>query len=245
MSVLLEVCVDSAEGLAAAIAGGADRIELCSALDVGGLTPSKGLMALAAKAPLPVYAMIRPRAGDFVFDAASREVMLGDIDAARQAGLAGVVLGASLADGRLDVDLLRVLTERAEGLGQTLHRAFDLVPDAGEALEQAITLGFERILTSGLAVKAPDGVAVLRLLVDQADGRISIMAGSGITPANVADIVVAAGLRDVHASCRRPVISADEALVRFGFAAGQGYLTSEDVVAEMRGVLGRTGAGQS
>jgi copper homeostasis protein len=245
MSVLLEVCVDGAEGLAAAIKGGAQRIELCSALDVGGLTPSRGLMALAAKAPVPVYAMIRPRAGDFVFDAASLAVMLEDIDTAREAGLAGVVLGASLADGRLDVDLLAVLSERAQGLRRTLHRAFDLVPDAQEALEQAIGLGFERILTSGLAVKAPDSVAVLRRLVDHADGRISIMAGSGITPDNVADIVAATGVAEVHASCRRAVMASDEALVRFGFAARQSFRTSEDVVAEMRGVLARMGAGQA
>ncbi|SFB48409.1 copper homeostasis protein [Rhizobium sp. NFR07] len=237
MSVLLEVCVDSAEGLEAAVEGGADRIELCSALDVGGLTPSRGLMALAAKAPVPVYAMIRPRAGGFVFGPADREVMLADIDAARESGLAGVVLGASRADGGLDVDLLKTFSERADAMGRTLHRAFDLVPDPAEALEQAIELGFERILTSGLAVKAPDGVAVLRRLVEQADGRISIMAGSGITPANVIDIIRETGVREVHASCRLPVTSSDEALARFGFAARQEYRTSDDIVRRMREVV--------
>ncbi|AYD01565.1 copper homeostasis protein CutC [Neorhizobium sp. NCHU2750] len=243
MPVLLEVCVDSAEGLAAAIEGGAERIELCSALDLGGLTPSRGLMALAARMPVPAYAMIRPRAGDFVFDAASRDVMLADIDAARQSGLAGVVLGASLGNGRLNVDLLASLAERAEGMGRTLHRAFDLVPDADEALEQAIALGFERILTSGLAVKAPDGMAMLHHLVERADGRLSTMAGSGITPGNVAHIAAATGVSEVHASCRLPVTFVDEALVGFGFAARQQHRTSSVVVAEMRAALAELVAG--
>lgn len=237
MTVLLEVCVDSAEGLEAAVAGGAQRIELCSALDVGGLTPSKGLMELAARAPVPVYAMIRPRAGDFVFDAASRDVMLADIKAARESGLAGVVLGANLGDGRLDVDLLVALAEHSQGMGRTLHRAFDLVPDTDEALGQAIGLGFERILTSGLAVKAPDGMAMLHRLVDQAAGRISMMAGSGITPANAAHVVAATGVTELHASCRLPVTFVDETLVGFGFMARQQYRTSSVVVEEMREVL--------
>lgn len=238
MSVLLEVCVDSAEGLAAASEGGADRIELCSALDVGGLTPSRGMMALAARAPVPVYAMIRPRAGDFVFDAANREIMLGDIDVARESGLAGVVLGASRVDGSLDINLLAALAERANDMGRTLHRAFDLVPDPIEALERATSLGFERILTSGLAVKAGDGVPVLRHLVEQAEGRISIMAGSGITPSNVADIVAETGVREVHASCRLSVISSDDALIRFGFAAQPDYRTSAEIVSQVRRALG-------
>lgn len=237
MSALLEVCVDSAEGLHAAIAGGAQRIELCSALDVGGLTPSKGLMALAAGAPVPVYAMIRPRAGDFVFDAASQDVMLADIDAARESGLAGVVLGASLADGRLDFDLLAVLAKRADGMGRTLHRAFDLVPDPRQALEQVIELGFERILTSGQAVRAPDGKAMLRRLVEEARSHISIMAGSGVTPENVADIVVETGVREVHASCRLPVTSAEDTLLRFGFAAEREFRTDARVVRQMLAVL--------
>lgn len=237
MSVLLEVCVDSAEGLEAAVQGSAGRIELCSALDVGGLTPSRGLMALAAKAPVPVYAMIRPRAGSFVFGPADREVMLADIDAARESGLAGVVLGASRTDGTLDVDLLRMQTERARGMGLTLHRAFDLVPDPFEALEQAIDLGFERILTSGLSVKAPDGVGVLLSLVERAAGRISIMPGSGITPANVAGIVRETKVAEVHASCRLPVTSSNEALTRFGFSAQQEYRTNADVLRQMREAL--------
>lgn len=237
MSVLLEVCVDSAEGLNSAIEGGAQRIELCSALDVGGLTPSKGLMVLAAETPVPVYAMIRPRAGDFMFDAASRDIMLADIDAARESGLAGVVLGASLADGQLDFDLLAVLAKRADGMGRTLHRAFDLVPDPLQALEQAIELGFERILTSGQAMKVSDGKAMLRRLVEHAQGRISIMAGAGVTPANIAAIVIETGVNEAHASCRLPVTATDERLVQFGFSARQEHRTDADTVRKILGVL--------
>ena len=145
----LEVCVDTPEGLATAITAKVDRIELCADLGVGGLTPTPGMLAMAATAPMPVYAMIRPRQGDFVYGPEDRAVMLGDIAAVRQAGLAGVVLGASRRDRSLDEDTLAILCGAAEGLGTTLHRAFDLVPDPEAALATAIRLGFERILTSG------------------------------------------------------------------------------------------------
>ena len=120
--VLIEVCVDCAEGLAEAVAGGADRIELCSALEVGGLTPSVGLMRTASGCGVPVYAMIRPRAGGFGFSQEDVAVMLADIAAAREAGLAGVVLGAMRGDG-LDGAMLGTLTVAAQGMGTTLHRA--------------------------------------------------------------------------------------------------------------------------
>ena len=129
MGVRIEVCVDSAASLSAAVAGGADRVELCAALALGGLTPSAGFMAQAAGYGVPVLAMIRPRAGDFVFSTDEVAQMLTDIAAARAAGLAGVVLGASLPDGRLDRDMLAQLMRAAKGMDCTLHRAFDLTPD--------------------------------------------------------------------------------------------------------------------
>ncbi|TWF54435.1 copper homeostasis protein CutC [Neorhizobium alkalisoli] len=237
MSVLLEVCVDSPQGLEAAIAGGADRIELCAALDVGGLTPSSGLMALAAKVPVPVYAMIRPRAGDFVFDEADEAAMLADIDAVRSFGLAGVVIGANLPDMRLDICLLERLVSHSAGLGLTLHRAFDLVQDPFEAVDQAADLGVERILTSGLGPRAPERLDLLAALKARAQGKISIMPGSGINAENAAELVRRTGVSEIHSSCRKPVEARDRRSVEFGFEMPTSYKTSREAVAGLRSVL--------
>jgi copper homeostasis protein len=237
MSVRLEVCVESPEGMTEAVAGGADRLELCCGLDLGGLTPSPGMMAEAVKTGIPVYVMIRPRAGDFVYGAESEKAMLGDIDAVRAHGLAGVVLGATRADGRLDVDLIRRLIVHAEGLGVTLHRAFDLVPDPFEALEQAVDLGVERILTSGQQKTASEGFEIIRSLVERAAGRLSIMAGSGIGPSTVASIIRETGVVEVHGSCRAPLGKADPRSVAFGFDPPNRLITSREVVAQMKRLL--------
>ncbi|MEJ5022119.1 copper homeostasis protein CutC [Ochrobactrum vermis] len=234
MSVLLEVCVDSAGGLRSAIEGGADRIELCSALELGGLTPSQALMELASKAPIPVYAMIRPRAGNFCFSTEDEALMVSDIGNARSAGLAGVVVGASRNDGSLDVAMLERLAAEAKGLGTTLHRAFDLVPDMTAALQQAIALGFERILTSGLSQTAEEGLDRLRMLAEMARGRISIMPGSGINAKNVGRIVDATGATEVHASCRVLLDEKDSRAIAFGFAAEQSYRTSAQHVSALK-----------
>lgn len=236
--MLLEVCVDSAEGLYSAIEGGANRIELCSALEVGGLTPSQALMELASRVPIPVYAMIRPRAGSFCFSADDEAIMAADIGNARNAGLAGVVLGASLADGSLDVTLLERLIAEANGLGTTLHRAFDLVPDAESALEQAIALGFERILTSGLTQTAEEGLDNLRHLAGKAGKRISIMPGSGVSAGNVGRIIEATGATEVHASCRVAVEEKDSRAIAFGFAGERSFRTSAQRVSELKAAIG-------
>lgn len=238
MSVLLEVCVDSAEGLYSALEGGADRIELCSALELGGLTPSQALMELASTVPIPIYAMIRPRAGSFWFSAEDEAIMAADIGNARNAGLAGVVLGASLADGSLDVTLLERLIAEANGLGTTLHRAFDLVPDAETALEQAIALGFERILTSGLSQTAEEGLDNLRHLAGKAGKRISIMPGSGVSAGNVGRIIEATGATEVHASCRVAVEEKDSRAIAFGFAGERSFRTSAQRVSELKAAIG-------
>ena len=185
----LEVCVADAESLAAAVRGGADRIELCSALELGGLTPLPGLVSLAAQVPVPVYALVRPRSGDFVYGSADTDAMRRDIDAIRAAGLAGVVIGASRPNGELDVPLLTQLMQHATGLGTTLHRAIDLVPDFIAATEIAIGLGIERILTSGGAALALDGIDTMASMHEAAHGRIGIMAGSGVRPETVRTLV--------------------------------------------------------
>ncbi|HWD67878.1 MAG TPA: copper homeostasis protein CutC [Caulobacteraceae bacterium] len=230
----LEVCVDTPEGLETALAAGADRIELCAALALHGLTPAPGLMARAAGGN--AWPMIRPRAGDFVFSPAEDDAMRRDIDAARAAGLPGVVLGASRPNGELDADLLARLIAHAAGLGHSLHRAFDLAPDLGVALETAIALGFERVLTSGGAHTAPEGAAHLADLVAVASGRIVVMAGSGVTANNVGDLVRATGVTEVHASCSGPAVSRAE-VDTLGFEDPGRRETSADAVRAMAAAL--------
>lgn len=199
----LEVCVDSVEGMLAAAGAGADRIELCSALEVGGLTPSAGQMARAVELSVPVHALIRSRAGDFRFNDEEVATMIADIGAARRAGLAGVVIGAADDAGRLDVPALEKMREAAGPMSVTLHRVFDLVPDFAEAVEAAVALGCDRILTSGGAVGAPEGAMAIKAIVGMADGRIRIMPGAGITSANVADLLSRVPVDEVHSACGR------------------------------------------
>lgn len=235
--ILLEICVDTVAGVRAAVAGGADRIELCAALALGGLTPSAGLIDAARSQPVPVRAMIRPRAGGFVYDHAEYEVQRRDIDAVRAAGLAGVVIGATDTAGRLDLDLLRALADHAAGLALTLHRAIDLVPDAAAAVEIAIALGFDTILTSGGALVAAEGTARIAAMHRQSAGRIEIMAGSGVTPDNVAALIGATGVGAVHASCSRAVPARDMRAVRMGFTPENLRETDQRIVEQLRRAL--------
>jgi copper homeostasis protein len=235
MGVILEVCVDTASSLAAAVDGGADRIELCAALALGGLTPSAGFMAQAAPCAVPVLAMIRPRAGDFVWSEPEVRQMEADIATARSAGLAGVVLGASLADGRLDAAVLARLLQAARGMDCTLHRCFDLVPDPGQALETAISLGFRRILTSGGALRASEGRAQIAALVAQARGRIAILPGSGVT-ADTAPGLVALGVTELHASCAVARPQTGRA-VDMGFAAATDRQTEAALVRALKAAV--------
>ncbi len=237
--ILLEVCVDSVQGLNAAIDGGAGRIELCGALEIGGLTPSAGLLRAASGSPVPVVAMIRPRGGDFCFDENEAQLMLQEIDAVAAAGLQGVVLGASQQDGRLDLQLLERLVRRAGGHGLrcTLHRAIDLCPDLAEATSLAIELGFERILTSGGARSAPEGLDGLRRCFDAAAGRITIMPGAGINADNVQLLRARLPLTDVHASCSEPLPAASAQVLAFGFDTGGRRQTSRAKVAALSAKL--------
>jgi len=232
---LLEVCVDSAADLAEAVAGGADRIELCLALGVGGLTPSVGLMRAAADCGVPVMAMIRPRAGDFVFGAGDVAVMLGDITAVREAELAGVVIGASLADGRLDGAVLAELMAEAAGLDVTLHRAIDLVPDWDEALDLAMALGVRRVLTSGRALRAAEGVGDLARAFARVAGRLVVMPGAGVT-AQTLPALRGLPLCEVHASCSVSV-EARGAARAFGFASGGERRVDRAAVAALKATL--------
>lgn len=233
----LEVCVESPDGLDAAITGGADRIELCSALALGGLTPGPGLMHLAAAAPIPVFALIRPRPGGFVFSSSDMAAMRADIRAARNAGLAGVVLGASKPDGTLDNKQLAELVAESTDLGLTLHRAFDLTPDPFAALECAIALGFQRILTSGQAETSLKGARLIEALHHRTTGRIAIMAGGGITAENAAEVICLTGVNELHSSCTSPSPPAAKDDPAFSFIATTGRQTDTDRVRRLKAVL--------
>jgi copper homeostasis protein len=233
---ILEVCVDSPGGLAAAVTGGADRIELCSALELGGLSPGAGLMMAARDAPVPVMVMVRPRAGDFRWSAQDVAASVVEVETARAQGFAGVVIGASAADGSLDVAVLRRLVEVAGEMEVTLHRAVDLAPDPVAAVRQARHLGLRRILTSGGAARAVDGEQRLRAMCAAAGTGCEIMPGAGLTAENAPGLLHRLGLREVHASCSTPRPSARTA-VAFGFAAPHRRETSVAAVRAMKEAL--------
>jgi copper homeostasis protein len=234
---LLEICVDTPAGLKAAVAGGADRIELCSALDLGGLTPTPGLIALARQGQVPVRAMIRPHAKGFVYDAIDCDAMFAEIDAVRAAGLAGVVIGATTDRGTLDIDLLRLQVARADGLAVTLHRCVDLLPDPVEAVGIAVALGIDTILTSGGASRAAEGACVIAAMQRAAAGRIEILAGSGVTADTVDALLAETGVTAVHASGRTALPTPDAAAVALGFTPPSPRDTDEHEVARLRRTL--------
>lgn len=234
--MILEVCVDTVAGLQEAVRGGADRIELCAALALGGLTPSAGVMAEAAGCGVPVMAMIRPRSGHFVWSPAEMAVIEADIALARRAGLAGVVLGASLPDGRLDRAALARMVRAAQGMDLTLHRCIDLVPDMGAALEDAVALGFRRVLTSGGATTAEAGAGRIAALVSQAAGRIVIMPGAGVAAGNAARLL-ALGSDELHASCSVPE-RIDGPGVALGFGPAVERRTDADTVRALKRAMG-------
>lgn len=198
--MLIEVCAYSVDDCLAAQRAGANRIELCTARAEGGLTPSIGLISQArAATTLPLFVIIRPRGGDFVYTATELAVMEADIDAARQAGADGIVLGTLLPDGRVDYETTRRLIQCASPLPVTFHRAFDLTTDAHEALETLIDLGITTVLTSGQQPRAIEAVPLLEALAKQAAGRIAIMAGSGVNSRNAAELAQT-GLSALHLS---------------------------------------------
>ena len=198
--MLIEICAYSVDDCLAAQRAGADRIELCAGRTEGGITPSIGLIRqVRAAVTLPVNVMIRPRGGDFLYSPAELAVMEADIDAARDAGADGVVLGTLLPTGKVDRDTTRRLVARAHPLPVTFHRAFDLTDNAADALETLIDLGISTVLTSGQQAKAPDALPMLERLATQAAGRIVIMAGSGVNGGNAARLAQT-GVSALHLS---------------------------------------------
>lgn len=201
--MILEICTGSIESVLAAKVGGAQRVELCSALSEGGVTPSIGLMREARKVEdIKLNVLIRPRGGDFLYTEEEVRIMESDIRAAHEIGADGVVIGALTKDGRVDMTICRRLVSAADDMSVTFHRAFDMVRDSRQALEDVIALGCDRILTSGLMPTAEAGVDNLRELVEAAKGRIIIMPGSGVSPENAAYIINKVGTTEIHASAR-------------------------------------------
>jgi copper homeostasis protein len=208
----LEICVDSVESAVAAEMGGAQRVELCSALSEGGLTPSLGMIrAVRSRIGIGVYAMIRPRGGDFFYSDEEFAVMREDIQCAAEAGANGVVLGLLTADGSIDVKRTCALVEEARltapRMQVTFHRAIDMARDLTIALEDVIQTGADRVLTSGGAPTALLGSGHVAGLVEAAKERIGIMVCGSVRQENVYEIAKATGAREFHASLRKPVPS--------------------------------------
>lgn len=199
--MILEICTASVEDCVAAEAGGADRVELNTALMLGGLTPSLGALIEARQAvAFPIIAMIRPRAGGFAYSAADFRAMQRDADLALTHGADGIAVGILQEDGTLDLERCAQLIRQAEGHPVVFHRAFDVVPDPFQTLEQLIDLGVTRVLTSGQEASAYNGAATIAKLIEQANGRIEILPGGGINRFTLADVVARTGCTQVHAS---------------------------------------------
>ena len=202
----LEICAGSVESVVAARNGGAARVELCAALEIGGITPSKGLIAQARQVEgIDLNVIIRPRGGDFLYDEYEAACMIEDIRTCKQLGADGVVIGALTADGDIDTALCSRLVAAAGGMSVTFHRAFDMCRDPRQALEELIALGCDRVLTSGQATTAETGIPLLKELVGLAAGRIIIMPGCGVNSANAARILQETGATEIHASARKSV----------------------------------------
>ncbi|MGA8110904.1 MAG: copper homeostasis protein CutC [Acidobacteriaceae bacterium] len=201
--MVLEICADSVDSAIAAERGGAHRLELCSDLLEGGITPSHGLMAqVRNRIAIELYVLIRPRGGDFCYSDSEMESMEDDIVHARSLGADGITLGVLDDHAHVDVDRTRRLVQRADPLPVTFHRAIDMTPDPSLALPAVIATGAQRVLTSGGAAKVNQGLAAVARMVQAAGSRIRVMAGGGITALTLADVAQATGASEFHASLR-------------------------------------------
>ncbi|SDO45628.1 copper homeostasis protein [Nakamurella panacisegetis] len=225
-----EVCVQSTLGARAAVTGGADRIELCAALELGGITPSAGLIESVVDV-IDTHVLIRPRAGDFVYDRDEIRVMAKDVEHAIDKGARSVVIGALTEAGDIDLPAMTRLLNAAQDVPVTFHRAFDATRDPLAALDVLLELGVNRLLTSGARPTAQEGLTLLAELIRRAGDELVVMPGSGVTPANAADIVRATGAREIHFSARRPIAVAQGRGPLTGpLDGGERYETSADLV---------------
>lgn len=209
--MILEICCGDINSVIAAIDGGADRIELCSALSEGGLTPSYGLMKQTVKIchekNVRVNVLIRPRSGDFCYSPEEEEIMAIDISIAHSLNADGIVIGALKPSGEIDTSICRRLLNVACDMDTTFHRAFDMCKDPNTALEDIISLGFKRILTSGCSTTALQGIEIIKDIKCKVKDRICIMAGCGINSDNALEIIKTCDINEIHASVRRSIPS--------------------------------------
>jgi copper homeostasis protein len=224
----LEICVDSVESAVTAELGGAQRIELCSSLTEGGITPSAGLLeAVRDRVTIGVHVMVRPRGGDFLYSKDDVAVMRRDIANAAASGADGVVLGLLTADGRVDIAGTRELVAAARPMQVTFHRAIDMTVDLDTALEDVIRSGADRILTSGAASSAMIGAGRVASLVRAAGTRIRIMVCGGVRPENVEEIARVTGANDFHAALRT-VLPSPATFRKDGLSLGDPAVDSYD-----------------
>ncbi len=227
--MILEICVDSVQSAIAAARGGATRIELCSALSEGGVTPSAGLIsAVRAAVDIELFVIIRPRGGDFVYSEHELGVMRRDILEAKLRNVDGVVMGILTSAGEIDIDRMRTLVQLARPLGVTFHRAFDLCEDPDRALEDVIACGVDRILTSGGKSDALQGLETIAALHKKATGRVRIMPGGGIRASNVGAIALGTGVLEIHTSLSKNAEESGE--FESGQNAYRSYRVSESDV---------------
>lgn len=238
----LEICAADIESVRAAEAAGAQRVELCSALAEGGVTPSAGFIAEARKSrDLGLMVLIRPRGGDFVYSPEEVDCMVADIATCALLGADGVVIGALTPDGEVDMPGCRRMIAAAGSMSVTFHRAFDMTRDPARALEDIITLGCDRILTSGQALSAPEGAPMLRRLRELAAGRIRIMAGAGVKSTNLAALLRDAHPDEVHASASAMKASAmrfRRTDVKMGAPDSDEFARKSTDEAEVRALVG-------
>ena len=204
MNYILECCCDSVESALAASSGGATRLELCSNLIIGGTTPSLALFQTVRKAVnIRIHVLLRPRFGDFCYTDYEKSILLQEARMFREAGADGIVIGALRPDGDLDHEFLKSMILQRGSMNVTLHRAFDMCRDPIEALEDAIRLGFDTILTSGGENDAVSGIGMLKKLYESAEGRIDLMAGSGISAEAIESILASVPLKSFHMSGKK------------------------------------------
>ncbi len=235
--VKLEICSFSIQGCLNANTGGADRIELCSSPLEGGVTPSYGLVKQVKEiVHIPIYPIVRPRAGNFIYSADEFQIMINDILAFKNLECNGIALGFQRSDGSVDTEKLKYITDLAWPMGVTFIRAFDLVPEPFKAIDALIDCGCERILTSGQSKYAFENKLLIKELVNYAGPKISIMAGSGIRPDNVESIIRDTGIKEVHTSVREVMRNTYNSDTE-NFMFGCGFDCNLNQIKEIRAII--------